>query len=176
MLDQIVDAEVIDVGSYPLTVPDYAMALFARVGTTVMVTHEGDAPIVPLRFRDIARNVDIIARTATDEDLEKLMEIPQMRKRFQILESVPYTDIIIGDEVPTTDTLALRAKQKENLKEGAHIFGTVAYVTLRAVFTVAVYAVSLVFVAARDAVCGTDPIVWARLETGEWLEIARFYK
>src|SRR5688572_13247326 len=92
------------------TIEAYAIDKFAQTGRTVMVTHTGDAPTRPIQFPDRVRCMDIVAHVATEDDIDKLMKIPEMRQRFQILESIPYTDIIIGDEVPNAETLAFKRK------------------------------------------------------------------
>ena len=177
MLEQM-NIQKVDVPQL-ITVEDFAVAKFAETGRTVQITHQGEAPVSPIRFPDRARCVDIVARRANQTEIDKLMMIPEMRTRFQILESVPYTDIIIGDEYPTEETLALTRKKKENFHEGMSIFGQVMWLTAKIIgySLLAVVAVAGVVLGIVGAVlCGKDPIVWARLPSGEWLELARFYQ
>jgi hypothetical protein len=154
-----------------LTPVEYAEDAFKMTGRTVMVTRSGDAPIVPLRLYDEARDIDLIVEVADQDDIDELMKIPEMRKRFQILESVPYTDIIIGHEVPTERQLALKKKRKENIQDGLDLFVD----AISILGTIAIYAVAIPIVIFRHVVCGVDPGVWARLPDGEWLEIARYW-
>src|SRR5215212_2897720 len=101
----------------PTTVEDYAVSIFAETGRTVMVTRRGDAPIVPQRVYDALRDIDLIIKVGERGDIANLKKIPEMGKRFQLLESVPYTDIIIGHEVPTAEQLALKKKRIDNARE-----------------------------------------------------------
>ena len=170
----------------PTTIEDYAVQLFADTGRTVMVTRRGDAPIVPFREYDKLRDTDLIIHTASKNEIAELKRIGEMRKRLQILDSVPYTDVIIAHEVPTEAQLALKRKRKENFQEGLHIakttgetVGVIAWqiikVTAIAAFYVAAAVVGLTLGILVAALCGKDPIIWARLPDGEWLEVARFY-
>src|SRR5688572_7949817 len=136
MLDQLKVNEL-QVRSEFTTIEAYVIDRFAQAGITVMVTRSGDAPTEPLRFRDPVRCMDIVATVATETEMDRLMKIPEMRQRLQILESVPYTDIIIGHEFPTDETLAFKKKRKENFREGLSIAGK----TIGFLATVAVYAV-----------------------------------
>src|SRR5687768_2311111 len=140
------------------TIQEYAVSIFAETGRTVMVTRTGDAPTKGIRFPDRVRNLDIIANVATKDEIDELLKIPEMKARFQILESVPYTDIIIGHEVPTEAQIALAKKQRENLQEGAHIFGEVLFTVTAITVGIAVGILSV----CVSALCGKDPIVWAR--------------
>jgi hypothetical protein len=181
MSEQMLEKQIVKVvPPLPITtVEDYAVSLFAETGRTVMVTRRGDAPSIPQREYDALRDIDLIIKVSDDQAMAELMKIKEMRERFQILESVPYTDIIIAHEVPTAEQLALKKRRVENAREGAQIFGNVIYWSVRATVTVAFYAVVItaaaVATAFKDTFCGKDPIVWARLEDGSWLEICRFY-
>src|SRR5688572_3350277 len=156
---------------FPITIEDYAIAKFAEHGRTVMVTRWEDAPIEPFREYDSLRDIDLIIKVATPEDIEELKKIKQMRQIFQILESVPYTDIIIGDEVPTEAQIATREKQRDNFNEGLVIFGNVLKYSATAAMAIVFFTITIV----SELLCGKDPIVWARTPNGAWIELARFY-
>jgi len=171
----------------PTTIEDCAVSLFADTGRTVMVTRRGEAPIVTLREYDKLRDTDLIIHTASKQEIVELKRIREIGDRFQILESIPYTHIIIGEEVPTEAQLTLKRKKQENFHEGLHIaqvtgetVGVIMWqvikVTAIAAFYVAVGVVSIAFGLFAAALCGKDPIIWARLPDGEWLEICRFYQ
>lgn len=166
------------------TIEDYAVSLFADTGRTVMVTRRGEAPTsVPLRYYDEVRDTDVVCTVATDDEIKELMKIREMRKRFQILESVPYTHIIIGHEVSTEAQLALKRKKVENFDEGLRIaeatgktIGMIAWQIIKISAVVAYGVVILALGLVLGALCGKDPVVWARLPDGEWLQLARYYE
>ena len=170
-----------------VTVEDYAVAKFAESGRTVMVTRNGDAPIVPFTERDEKRRISYSVTVADQKEIERLKNIKEMRKRFQILESVPYTDIIVAHELPrekpeidvidTAATVSLPLTVPMELLKVvsgpfAMIFDIAQMVTVGA-FSLVVAGVGLAMGMAVN-VAMTDPIVWARLEDGSWLELARW--
>src|SRR5438552_3789561 len=84
-----------------VTAEDFAIKQFAATGRTVLVTMKGDAPIVPSPFFDKRSNSRFTIKVADEKEIGKIKaRSKEIRKRFQILDSVPYTDIIIGHELP----------------------------------------------------------------------------
>ena len=170
-----------------VTVEDYAVAKFAESGRTVMVTRNGDAPIVPFTESIGKRRIKYLVTVADQKEIERLKNIKEMRKRFQILESVPYTDIIVAHELPREkveiEVIDTAAKVSlpltipmELLKMVSGPFGMVweiAQAVTVGAFSLVVAGVGLVMGMAVN-VAMTDPIVWARLEDGSWLELARW--
>jgi hypothetical protein len=159
-----------------LTAEAYAVDAFKVTGRTVMVTRSGDAPTEEMRVYDEKRDIDLIIKVAGQSEIDELNRIPEMRKRFQILESVPYTDIIIGHEVPTAAQNALRKKRKEDLINAARVTGSVILWLGQMAVVAGYYAVVVVLTVATSVLCGEDPVVWARLPDSSWLEVARYYE
>jgi hypothetical protein len=186
----MLDTKVVVVPEF-VTAEDYAVDIFAKSGRTVRVTRSGDAPIVPLEELDPVRDTFFVTKVADEEEIEKLKKIKEMRERFQILESVPYTDIIISHEIPERVIDARQAEERERSRpkrptDGSvtpgQVLGVVAAIAVGLVSVVGIigfFAISLGVLAVLvmlGGMCGRDPIVYARLEDGSWLEIARWYE
>jgi hypothetical protein len=149
-----------------------AIRAYAETGRTVAITRYGDAPIEPFV------EGKFLYKTATTQEIEKLKVHKEMRDRFDILDTTtPYTDIIVAHEY----TAPKRRKSHEMtraeyyaMQRRKQALGSVLEDTIVGLGTVLGVMIALPFV-ILGAVCGSDPIVYARLPSGEWLEVARFY-
>ena len=176
-------------GVQVITDEDYAIQKFAETGRTVMVTRRGDCPIVPFEEHDERRDVKYLIKVADEAEIVKLKRVGEMRKRFEILESVPYTDIIVAHEQPKPkkeiDAMDIGMKISypitiplELIKAIAGPLGAVISIVQFAVVGVFSLIVALVGLAmgCAVAVAMVDPIVWARIDDGSdnapWIQIA----
>ena len=163
----------VDQNSTALTVlAAAAIQAGAREGITFQVTRQGAAPIVPFKEYDPVRKVDFLIQTADEERIKKLKKHKVIRERFDIIDrcNVPY-EIIVADEIkkPKRKTGEVVREVVDTASDTFGAAGTVLGALGGILFGVASVTADI----AID-VLGKDPIVYARIPTGEWIEVARY--
>jgi hypothetical protein len=152
-----------------------AIQALQEQGRTTSITSYGETPVVPFedgRFFLETLNLD-----------QKYTLNKEVQKRLQILDNceIPYTEIVIAHELPKPKK-AKKPFPTQNVLHVAEIIcgsAAAALGVVVAVSAVGVIGVAIIGCAALLAfgkVCSVDPIVYVRLASGEWLELARWYE
>ena len=159
-----------------------AILAYKQEGITTAVTRYGEAPLFPFR------EGNFIYKTLEPEQLRSLPK--EAQRRVQILDdySIPYTELIIAHEVPKVSKPLIDPNLVHDVITGM-IYGVAVVGGVLALIASAGMVVGLVLLGIIGATAFSgmgvrphghvgwlDPILYARLPDGEWLEIAMWYE